>query len=37
MDDEIDVIKSALRRAGLPTEAPEGWTPPHSAPVASAR
>jgi hypothetical protein len=28
MDDEIDVLKSALRRAGLPTEAPEGWTPP---------
>jgi hypothetical protein len=37
MDDEIDVAKSALHRAGLPTEAPEGWTPPHSAPVASAR
>ena len=25
MDDEIEVIKSALRRAGLPTEAPQGW------------
>jgi hypothetical protein len=28
MNDEIDVLKSALHRAGLPTEAPEGWTPP---------
>jgi hypothetical protein len=28
MDDEIDVLKSALRRAGLPTEAPQGWAPP---------
>jgi hypothetical protein len=28
MSDEIDVLKSALRRAGLPTEAPEGWNPP---------
>ena len=37
MDDEIDVIKSALRRAGLPTEAPEGWTPSSSTGVAAAK
>ena len=27
MDDEIEVVKSALHRAGLPTGAPEGWEP----------
>jgi hypothetical protein len=27
MDDEIDVLRSALQRAGLPTEAPDGWSP----------
>ena len=37
MDDEIDVIKSALRRAGLPTEAPEGWAPASSTGVATAK
>jgi hypothetical protein len=37
MDDEIDVIKSALRRAGVSAEAPEGWTAPHASPVATAR
>ena len=37
MDDEIDVVKSALRRSGLPTEAPEGWSPAHSTDVAAAR
>lgn len=35
MNDEIDVVKSALHRAGLPIEAPEGWTPSH-APAATA-
>lgn len=29
MDDEIEVVKAALQRAGLPTEAPDGWTSPH--------
>jgi hypothetical protein len=37
MDDEIDVIKSALRRAGLSTEAPEGWSSPHSPDIAAAK
>ena len=27
MDDEIEVMKSALGRAGLPTQAPDGWMP----------
>lgn len=27
MDDEIDILKSALRRAGLPTSSPADWTP----------
>jgi hypothetical protein len=30
MDDEIDVARSALHRAGLPTEAPSGWTSPYA-------
>ena len=37
MDDEIDVVKSALHRAGLPTEPPDGWTSPHQVPAAAAR
>ena len=37
MNDEVDIARAALDRAGIPTEAPEGWTPPHSAPVAAAR
>lgn len=35
MNDEIDVVKSALHRAGLPTEAPDGWTPSHAPAVAA--
>jgi hypothetical protein len=27
MDDEIEIVKSSLHRAGLPTAAPDGWAP----------
>ena len=28
MDDEIEIVRSSLQRAGLPIEPPQRWTPP---------
>ncbi|HEY6894720.1 MAG TPA: hypothetical protein VI258_11170 [Rhodanobacteraceae bacterium] len=35
MNDEVDIARAALDRAGIPTEAPDGWTPPHASVVAA--